>query len=111
MRHGHHKGEHRRHGGAQTFRRGRALAFLESLDIKRRTLLQQLEQPEFQEINAIIRGELKAIDAVRNEFVAMFELYELERQGCEPGGGSNEGGESERISDSMNLTGLSSTDS
>ncbi|GMA62938.1 hypothetical protein NZD89_24255 [Alicyclobacillus fastidiosus] len=89
-RHGH-KGEHHKHGGgAQTFRRGRALAFVESLNVKRMTLLQQLEQPELQEIHPIIRGELKAIDMVRNEFIAMFELYELDEQGGEGSNGSKE---------------------
>lgn len=88
-RHGH-KREHHKHGGAQTFRRGRAIAFLESLNVKRMTLIQQLEQPELQDIHLIIRGELKAIDMVRNEFVAMFELYELDPQFGERSNGAKE---------------------
>lgn len=55
---GHHRGEHQRGErhrgrgdsrlhGPKTFRRGRALAFLEMLNLKRSTLKQQLDQPEF----------------------------------------------------------------
>lgn len=87
-RHGH-KGNHHKRGGAQTFRRGRAIAFLASLNIKRMTLLQQLEQSELQEIHPIISGELKAIDMVRNEFIAMFELDEAYPQASE-GGNENQ---------------------
>ena len=39
-RYGHH------HGGAQTFRRGRAVDFLGRLKVKQATLKAQLEQPE-----------------------------------------------------------------
>ena len=84
MRHGGPHG-HGRHGhgdeggrqGAQTFRRGRALAFLESLNVKRSTFASQLEQPEMQEIRPTILGELKAIEMVRDEFIAMFDLHEF----------------------------------
>ncbi|QUL57860.1 hypothetical protein KDC22_16090 [Paenibacillus tritici] len=62
---------------AQTFRRGRALAFLERLYVKRSTLLQQLNQPEFQEIRQIISGELKATDGIIQEFIQAFELREV----------------------------------
>ncbi|NWL87964.1 hypothetical protein DMN77_10220 [Paenibacillus sp. 79R4] len=61
---------------AQTFRRGRALAFLERLNIKRSTLVQQLEQPEFESIKSVISGELKATDAIIEEFIHTFELRE-----------------------------------
>lgn len=81
----HHRGEvHRRkdhsphHRGAKTFRRGRAIAFLEMMNLKRNTLKQQLESPELQSINPILVGELKAIELVINEFVQLFELYEFE---------------------------------
>lgn len=80
----HHHGEgHKRkekhvHQGAKTFRRGRAVAFLEMMSLKRDTLKQQLETPELQTINPIIVGELKAVEMVINEFVQMFELYEYE---------------------------------
>lgn len=82
---GHRRGEHhkgREHGshprGAKTFRRGRAIAFLEMLNLKRSTIKQQLDEPEFQPINQILIGELKAIDMVINEFIQLFELHEGE---------------------------------
>ncbi|GGJ12559.1 hypothetical protein GCM10010885_22420 [Alicyclobacillus cellulosilyticus] len=63
-----------RHAGPQTFRRGRAIAFLEILNVRRATLLRQLEQPEFASIRPMLTGELKAIETVRDEFIAMFDL-------------------------------------
>jgi len=63
--------------GAQTFRRGRAIAFLDSLHIKRATLLNQLQQPEFEAIGPVIRGELKAVDAIIQEFMHTFELRDV----------------------------------
>ncbi|WP_342512392.1 hypothetical protein MKY34_17480 [Sporosarcina sp. FSL K6-1522] len=81
-REGRHRG--RRHGGEEgargpkTFRRGRALAFLERMHLKRATIKQQLEQSEFQSIQPILVGELKAIDIVINEFVQLFEINEEE---------------------------------
>ena len=62
---------------AQTFRRGRAIAFLDRLNVKRSTLLQQLNQPEFESIKQVISGELKATDAVIQEFIQAFELREV----------------------------------
>ncbi|WNS45339.1 hypothetical protein [Paenibacillus sp. MMS20-IR301] len=62
---------------AQTFRRGRAIAFLERLHVKRDTLLQQLNQPEFASIQQVISGELKATEAVIQEFIQAFELREV----------------------------------
>ncbi|OJF17574.1 MAG: hypothetical protein A6D91_10155, partial [Bacillaceae bacterium G1] len=53
-----HKG-HKHHHGAQTFRRGRALEFLNRLIVRRNTLRQQLDAPEFQEIRPILQGELR----------------------------------------------------
>ena len=81
---GHHRG--RRHGGeegshqrgAKTFRRGRAIAFLERMHLKRATIKQQLDQPEFQSIQPILVGELKAIDMVISEFIQLFEINEDE---------------------------------
>jgi hypothetical protein len=83
--HGEHRG-HRGHGGhgghhghkrsAQTFRRGRAIAFLEKLNVKRSTLLRQLNQPEYESIKPVISGELKAVDAIIQEFIHTFELSE-----------------------------------
>lgn len=81
----HHRGDrHKRkdhehhHRGAKTFRRGRAIAFLEMMNLKRSTIKQQLEAPEFQSIQPILLGELKAIEMVINEFVQLFELHEFE---------------------------------
>lgn len=65
------------HRGAKTFRRGRALAFLERMDSKRSTLKRQLETPELQSINPILVGELKAIESVIDEFVQLFEIHEV----------------------------------
>lgn len=61
---------------AQTFRRGRAIAFLERLNIKRSTLQKQLNQPEYDSIKQVISGELKATDAILQEFIHAFELRE-----------------------------------
>lgn len=69
-------GSHQR--GPKTFRRGRAIAFLEMMNLKRATIKQQLEQPEFQSIQPILVGELKAIDMVINEFIQLFEIHESE---------------------------------
>ncbi|MBM7603145.1 hypothetical protein JOC75_001115 [Metabacillus crassostreae] len=66
------------HRGPKTFRRGRALAFLEMMNVKRSTIKQQLDQPEFQSIHQVIVGELKAIDMVINEFTQLFEIQEGE---------------------------------
>ncbi|MBX9976098.1 hypothetical protein [Cytobacillus firmus] len=71
-------GHKRRDRGAKTFRRGRALTFLERMSLKRSALKKQLETPELQSINPILVGELKAIDMVISEFVQLFELYEFE---------------------------------
>lgn len=71
---GHRGREH--HRGAQTFRRGRALEFLERLRVKHITLKQQVEAPEFQEIRPIILGELKALELVIEEYTKHFELNE-----------------------------------
>ena len=67
----------RRRSGAQTFRRGRALAFYQQLTVKRDTLKQQLESPELQSIHPMIAGELKATEGIINEFKAAFELDEI----------------------------------
>ena len=69
--------------GAKTFRRGRALAFYEKLLVKRDTLRQQLECPEFQSIQTVIAGELKATEAIMNDFKAAFELDEISHSSCE----------------------------
>ena len=75
-----HRGPHRHGGGAQTFRRGRALDFLKRLDVKRATLAKQLEQTELQAIYSVISGELKAVELIRNEFIELFELHEFHEE-------------------------------
>lgn len=76
---GHRRGGRRGgEGGPKTFRRGRALAFLERMHLKRATIKQQLEQPEFQTIQSVLVGELKAIDMVINEFSQLFDINEEE---------------------------------
>lgn len=73
-RHRHHGGHHTK--GPKTFRRGRAIAFLEILQLKRMTIKQQLDEPEFETIKPILIGELKALDMVINEFIQLFDLEE-----------------------------------
>ncbi|MGE7758447.1 hypothetical protein [Peribacillus sp. NPDC097895] len=82
---GHHGGGHNKgkdhgshHRGPKTFRRGRAIAFLEMMNLKRSTIKEQLDKPEFQSINQILVGELKAIDMLINEFIQLFEIQESE---------------------------------
>ena len=64
--------------GAKTFRRGRAIAFLEMMNLKRATIKKQLEEPEYHSIQQILIGELKAIDMVINEFIQVFEIHQSE---------------------------------
>ncbi|QGQ48111.1 hypothetical protein [Metabacillus sediminilitoris] len=86
---GGHKGR-RHHHGAQTFRRGRALEFLERLNVKRITLTQQLEAPEFQEIKQVILGELKAIELIIDEFTKHFDIHEVEDMNTKENQSENE---------------------
>lgn len=80
MRRGHHdehteeRKERGRRSGAQTFRRKRAIAFLQSLQAKEDVLLQQLNTPELQAANAVIAGELKAVQAIKAEFIQAFQV-------------------------------------
>lgn len=93
-RHGHRDhSEHRGHGhfkkegmkefsdqhpkSAQTFRRGRALAFLDKLIVNRSTLQRQINEPEFESIKQVISGELKATETIMEEFIHMFQLHEI----------------------------------
>lgn len=79
---GHHaegrRKDHSHHRGAKTFRRGRAIAFFERLKVKRATIMEQLDKPEFQSIQQVLVGELKSIDMVMNEFSQQFEIEESE---------------------------------
>lgn len=81
--HGPHGSHGSRHGdehlGAQTFRLGRALDFLQRLDVHRATLKSQLEQAELKAIHSVLTGELKAIELVRNEFIDAFGLGSPQR--------------------------------
>ncbi|WP_238357638.1 hypothetical protein [Cohnella zeiphila] len=81
---------HHHHHGAKTFRRGRALEFLNVLDVKRLTLKQQLEAPEYGEIRPILLGELKAIDMVIEEYTRHFELRQAGEE-ANPEAGNEEG--------------------
>ncbi|MWC29696.1 2-keto-3-deoxygluconate kinase [Paenibacillus sp. MMS18-CY102] len=81
--------EHRRRGGhggregrlaAQTFRRGRALAFHEMLAVKRDTLRKQLQDTGLQAIHQAISGELKAVEDIIAQYVHAFELHELSEE-------------------------------
>ena len=74
----HKRKRHNHRQGAKTFRRGRAITFLERMKVKRSTLKKQLETPELQSIHPILVGELKALDMVISEFIQLFELYEFE---------------------------------
>lgn len=85
------RGEDPRHAGAQTFRRGRALEFLQRLEVQRATLAGQLARPELQAIHQVIGGELKAVELLRNEFIQLFELHE----GVPPVGAEEEEDEEE----------------
>lgn len=80
----HRKGDGHRgkghHHGAKTFRRGRAMDFLEKLQVKRTTLQQQLEAGQFQEIKPVILGELKAIESIIAEYTKHFELHEVKNE-------------------------------
>lgn len=75
---GHGRGREHSPRGAKTFRRGRALVFLERLQLKRSTIQQQLDKPEFEPIQQVLLGELKAIDMVISEFAQLFEIQEGE---------------------------------
>ncbi|HWJ77873.1 MAG TPA: hypothetical protein VNR61_07340 [Niallia sp.] len=64
------------HPGAKTFRRGRAMDFLEKLHVKRTTLKQQLDSGQFEDIKQVILGELKAVESIMDEYMTHFELHE-----------------------------------
>ncbi|RID82373.1 hypothetical protein D1953_18380 [Peribacillus asahii] len=54
------------------------MIFLEIMNINRSTSKRQLNKPEFQSINQILIGELKALDMVINKFSQLFEIKEHE---------------------------------
>ncbi|WP_440119337.1 hypothetical protein [Paenibacillus sp. QZ-Y1] len=75
---GHSEHHGKRGNGAQTFRRGRILVFLEQMQNRRSTLARQLSQKEYEHIRPVISGELKAIDQVIDEYMHLFELQNEE---------------------------------
>ncbi|GGG68495.1 hypothetical protein [Paenibacillus radicis (ex Gao et al. 2016)] len=87
-------GEHRDHGrhhhkSAQTFRRGRAIAFLDTLVVKRTTLQRQLNDPQFESIKPVISGELKATETIMEEFIHLFQLQEASSEESDENEGEN----------------------
>ncbi|GFN31684.1 hypothetical protein [Paenibacillus xylaniclasticus] len=74
--HRHREGEHHGGKGAQTYRRGRIVLFLDQMNNRRATLQRQLTQPEFESIKTILVGELKALEQVIEDYIQLFELHE-----------------------------------
>lgn len=74
----HEEGQRHRKGSAQTFRRGRAVLFMQQLEAKRDMIKNQIDMPELQCIHSILIGELKAVEAILAEFKVAFNLDELE---------------------------------
>lgn len=70
-------GMERHSKSAQTFRRGRAIAFLDKLMVNRATLQRQLQEPELESIKQVISGELKATEAIIEEFIHVFQIHEV----------------------------------
>lgn len=72
--------ERRRHrkGNAQTFRRGRAVVFMQQLEKKREVIKRQIDMPELASIRDVLIGELKAVEMILEEFKVAFDLEEVE---------------------------------
>lgn len=70
------------HGGeeqrTQTFRRKRALGFLEMLYVKQEILKGQLQREEFANSRPVIEGELKAVEMIIEEFKNVFQVERSE---------------------------------
>ncbi|WP_254848956.1 MULTISPECIES: 2-keto-3-deoxygluconate kinase [Paenibacillus] len=71
------EGSEHPHKSAQTFRRARAIAFLDKLMINRSALQQQLKESEIETTKQVISGELKATEAIIDEFINMFQIHEI----------------------------------
>lgn len=71
------EGSEHPHKSAQTFRRARAIAFLDKLMINRSALQQQLKESEIESAKQVISGELKATEAIIDEFIHMFQIHEI----------------------------------
>lgn len=65
------------HKIAQTFRRGKAIVFLDKLNVNRSTLQRQLNDPQFESIKQVISGELKATEMIIEDFIQLFQLHEI----------------------------------
>lgn len=76
---GHRRGRRRERGGAQTYRLGRVITFLNTLETQRDILKKQLTSPELQSVNPVIAGELKAVEAIIEQYIQTFELYDDEK--------------------------------
>lgn len=68
----------KRKGNAQTFRRGRAVLFMQQLEAKREMIKRQIDMPELQSIQSLLMGELKTVEIVLEEFKVAFSLEEGE---------------------------------
>ena len=66
--------EHSHRRGAKTFRRGRAIAFLELMKLKRSTIKQQLDEPELFLHNKIIKA-LRRIITSESLFLVIELVY------------------------------------
>lgn len=71
----HRGGEEQR---TQTFRRKRALGFLEMLYVKQETLKGQLQREEFANSRPVIEGELKAVEMIIEDFKNVFQVERSE---------------------------------
>ncbi|MNC83916.1 hypothetical protein D3C75_1381530 [compost metagenome] len=61
------------------------------LEVKRTTLRQQVEAPEYQEIKPVLLGELKAIELIIDEYIRHFELRRKEEEEPQAQTGNTEG--------------------
>jgi hypothetical protein len=50
---------------------------LEKLNVNRATLQRQLQTPELDSIKQVISGELKATEAIIEEFIHIFQIHEV----------------------------------
>ncbi|MEK4510768.1 hypothetical protein EJP82_06795 [Paenibacillus anaericanus] len=90
-KHGHKESCEPHPKSAQTFRRGRATAFLDKLNVNRATLQRQLNEPELESIKQVISGELKATEAIIEEFIHMFQLHEISSEDRTSNNNKNDG--------------------
>lgn len=84
-RHHHRSGRGGEEHRAKTFRRKRALGFLEMLYVKQETLKDQLHREEFANSRPVIEGELKAVEMIIEEFKNVFQVERSEIEEGENG--------------------------